>query len=680
MMKLGNITDRYLCNKNFYFILFLDASLVALSFYAAYLIRFELFIPQNYFDTFIKILPYVLALKMLTFSLFNLYRGMWRYTSMIDIMNVVKATLTSSLIIIMWVVMTHGFHGHPRSVFIIDGFSTFLLIGGVRVIIRLFFSGNSDVPFFPLLRGRSQEKKLKRLLIIGAGDAGEKAFRELRDNPRLLYNIVGFIDDDPSKIGRSIHNKPVVDMLTGLNRSVETLAADELLIAIPSATGAQMRRIVDACKGCGVPYKTLPGLGELIEGKVSIKTLRDVDYQDLLGRPAVKLNVQEVDAFLAQKCILVTGAGGSIGSELCRQVINYDPSMLILQDTSENSLYSIQMELEHSARFLNSVTLLGRVQNHDLMDRLLRHYKPDIVLHAAAYKHVPMIEQNPWQAIHNNIRGTQALIEKCVDIGIQDFVLISTDKAVRPTNVMGATKRVCEMLMKANTHNGTCTSAVRFGNVVGSSGSVIPLFREQIARGGPLTVTHPDVTRYFMTIPEACQLILQAGALGRKGDIFILEMGTPVKIADMARDLITLSGKEPDRDIEIVYTGLRPGEKLYEELITEGEGIVPTEHEKIMVLKSNGFFPRVEDGGQKSEDAPVEHPGREPGSTGQGCQMSDVGSRKSEDRDREAFRKWLLEKLGELYELADQHDAGGIRAKLKEIVPEYTTQDTDCVL
>jgi FlaA1/EpsC-like NDP-sugar epimerase len=403
-----------------------------------------------------------------------------------------------------------------------------------------------------------------------------------------------------------------------------------------------MRNIVNICKGCRVSYKTLPGLQELINGNVSINDLREVRFEDLLGRPPVNLDVANIKDYIMDKRILVTGAGGSIGSELCRQIVKYSPESIVAFDASEPNLYAIQMEFENQIGYKNYFPVLGGIQSEKLVGKVFSVYQPQVVFHAAAYKHVPMLEQNPWQAVHNNIRGTQLFLENCIKWRVKNFVLVSTDKAVRPTNVMGASKRVCELLLQSHLGNGTALMAVRFGNVVGSSGSVLPLFREQIEQGGPVTVTHPDVTRYFMTIPEASQLILQAGGLGKGGEVFILKMGTPVRIADMARDLIRLSGKEPDRDIKIEYTGLRPGEKLYEELITHGEGIVPTEHEKIMVLKTNGKW------------------------NGNGNQKS--------------FQKWLNKHLDELYHLADLHRAKDIREKLHCLVPEYQIQHNSCVL
>ena len=633
---------RFFGYRNLYAMLLSDALLVVTCFYLAYVFRFEFSIPPNELSAFSRTWPYVLIVKMATFALFHMYKGMWRYTSLVDLFNVIKAVFTSSVLIIIGVLMVHRFQGYPRSVFIIDGFLTFLAIGGIRVVIRLYFAQKSGVMAFPIPWARRQEDDRKRLLIIGAGNAGEKALRELRENPRLRYDVVAFIDDDSYKIGRSIHNIPVVDDLAGLNKAVETLNVDEVLIAISYATGPEMKRIAEACKRCGAPFKTLPGIGELIEGKVSIKALRDIDYRDLLGRPPVKLDMEAIRGYLENKRVLVTGPGGSIGSELCRQVVPFNPKNLILVDASEVNLHGIQMELKYNISYQRFTAILGSIQNRQLLDKTFSRYQPEVVFHAAAYKHVSAMELNPWQAVHNNIRGSQIAMETAIKHGVDHFVLVSTDKAVRPSNVMGASKRVAELLLQSYVGNHARMMAVRFGNVVGSSGSVVPLFREQIARGGPVTVTHPDVTRYFMTIPEACRLILQAGSLGVDGEIFILEMGTPVKILDMARDLIRLSGKEPDRDIEIVFKGLEPGEKLYEELITEGEGIVPTNYEKIMVLKADGRW----------------------GGYG----------------DQEGFRRWLMEGIEELYKLADQQDARGIREKLKELAPEYTPHETECVL
>jgi FlaA1/EpsC-like NDP-sugar epimerase len=427
-----------------------------------------------------------------------------------------------------------------------------------------------------------------------------------------------------------------------LGSIIDKEAIDEILIAIPSASGAAMRRIVGICENCHVSFKTIPGMGEIIDGRVSVKALRDVSYEDLLGRPPVQIDPAGIRNYIDGKTVLITGCGGSIGSELCRQVVRFKPRFLILLDSNEANLFTIQMELQQKQRFDGCQAVLGQVQDDALMQSLFQKYHPQVVLHAAAYKHVPMLEKNPWEAISNNIQGSRVAMTIAVKFNVERFVLVSTDKAVRPTNVMGASKRVTELLLQSMQGNNTKFMAVRFGNVIGSSGSVIPVFRKQIERGGPVTVTHPEVTRYFMSIPEAAQLIIQAGAMGKGGEIFILEMGTPVKIADMARDLIRLSGKEPEVDIPIVFTGLREGEKLYEELITFGEDIVETGHDKIMVLRSNDF------------------------SNG--------------NSDIQTFRHLLDQELESLYDAASHHDAASIKENLRRIVKEYTPDESDSVL
>ena len=627
-------------NRNFWFMLLGDIFLVLLSYYFAYYLRFEGQIPSNELTNIAKTIIWIVPLKLICLYYFSLYRGMWRYVSIDDLIKLVKACLASSAIIVLTLAISVRFVGFPRSVFVIDFLLTFLFVGGFRLGLRLYFhrkNNNNGLPF-----ARAKNDDFKRILIVGAGDAGEKVLRELMEHPEHSCRVVGFIDDDLRKRGMAIHDVSVLGTVETLPEVVKAAKVEEVLITVPSATGGQMRHIVDTCEACSVRFKTLPNLGEIIDGRVSVKAMRDVNFQDLLGRPPVELDMERILAHLKGKRVLITGAGGSIGSELCRQILKFEPGELVLFDASETNLYNIQMELTHRFGYRFFISALGSVQDKTLTERVFGRYQPEIVFHAAAYKHVPMLERNPWQAVHNNIQGCQVVIENSIRYGADQFVLVSTDKAVRPTNVMGASKRVCELLFQLYNGNGTDIMGVRFGNVLGSSGSVIPLFREQIARGGPVTVTHPEIMRYFMTIPEACQLILQAGTLALEGEIFILEMGTPIKIAEMARDLIRLSGKEPGVDIEIAYTGLRPGEKLYEELITEGEGIVPTEHEKIMVIKSNGYW-------------------------------NGLGN-------RVAFQRWLREGLGELYYLADQHYSRAIREKLADLVPEYKPQETECIL
>jgi len=628
-------------SPSFYYMTGFDLLLFALAHIGAYLIRFDLIVTEDQWNMFWIQLLVISGIKLTVFLAMGVYRVMWRYISINDLITILKATMVSSLIGIAVILAIYRFEGFSRGVFVLDGLLTFVLVAGARVIFRQIYQMYRAGLHREQGEHRQQRVK-KHVVIIGAGHAGEKTLREIRDNSELDYRVEGFIDDDPAKIGKSIHDVRVLGGLKDLPEIVQKEDIQEALIAIPSGTGEQKRRIIEICKSCGLSFKTLPGMGELIDGRVNIKALRDVNYEDLLGRPPVTLQDDHIREYLREKVVMVTGAGGSIGSELCRQVIRYSPRRVILVDSAEPSLYQIQMDLKHRVQYLDYTAVLATVQDQPIMARTMKKYRPDVVLHAGAYKHVPMLERNPWQAVRNNIRGAQHMMEISVEHGVERFILISTDKAVRPTNVMGACKRCCERLMYAYTGGTTQLMAVRFGNVVGSAGSVVPLFRRQIEAGGPVTVTHPDVTRFFMTLTEASQLILQAGALGAGGEIFVLQMGTPVKIADMARDLIRLSGKEPDKDIEIRFIKLRPGEKLYEELIIEGEAIVTTAHEKILVLKSNGCF------------------------DGYG--------------DQDGYRDWLMNHLDELYRVAETFDAGAIKSKIKEIVPEYEIQDIEGVV
>ena len=635
---------RHLRNPNFYLMIVGDALVFVLALFAAYLVRFEFKLSAVEIGQIKMLLPYMIAYKLLVFYLFGLYRGMWRYTSIGDILRLAQGSLVATLgtiAIVFYVLRTESF---SRAVFLVDGAFAFLLAGAFRATIRYFYSSNGqekDPPWYTPWK-KAGATVNRRVLIIGAGDAGEKLLREVLENPQLHYEVVGFLDDDPKKQGRSMHGVQVVGPIDNLPQVVEDRNITEVLVAIPSASGAGMRRIVQICKKCDVHFKTIPGIMEIIDGRVSIKTLRDVNYEDLLGRQPVRLDNADIRNFLINRVVLVTGGGGSIGSELCKQIVSFKPRSLILLDAAETNLFNIQMRLHHELHFQDYQTILGQVQDRQLMEKVFRKYRPEVILHAAAYKHVPMLEKQPWKAVDNNILGSQVVMEMAIEYGAAHFVLVSTDKAVRPTNVMGASKRVSELLIQSL--QGSCTQfvAVRFGNVVGSSGSVIPLFRRQIEKGGPVTVTHPEVTRYFMTIPEASQLILQSACLGNNGGIFELKMGTPVKIVDMANDLIQLSGKEPGRDIEVIFTGLRAGEKLYEELLTEGENIVATKHDKIMWLQSDDYW-----NGFPSQDE---------------------------------FKVWLNRELGELYQIGDQFDARAIKYKLKEILPEYSLHEVEAVL
>ena len=572
-------------NVNFYIMLVGESGLFALALILAFLLRFEFDIPPEFFRQLLHLLPLAVAFKLVFFLLTGLYRGMWRYTGLSDLWRIGRAVFMAEVALILYVVFASHFQGYPRSVFILDPLLAFVFACGARVFIRSVYEFSfrpADVFSALLPEMLCAPATGVRALIVGADDVGARIAKEILEVRDSGLRLVGFVDSDPMRIGRRIHGLSVFGPLDELPRVVSMIRAEEVLVSAAQG-GEHLRRVMDACEAAQVRIKKLPALADIASGKVSVKALRDVRYEDLLGREEVHLDEVGIKGYLADKVVLVTGAGGPIGSELCRQIIRFAPRQLVLFDAGEENLYSIEMELVHQRGFTSYVPVLGQVQDVPLVETVFRQYRPQVVFHAAAYKHVPMLELNPWQAVTNNIVGSRTVMEASVRHGVERFVLVSTDKAVRPTNVMGASKRVAELMMQGFTGGRTLFMAVRFGNVLGSSGSVIPLFRGQIERGGPVTVTHPEVTRYFMTIPEAAQLIIQAGAQGRGGEIFVLKMGKPVRIADLARDLIVLSGKDP-AEIEIRFTGLRPGEKLYEELITAGEDAFETRHEKIMVL------------------------------------------------------------------------------------------------
>jgi FlaA1/EpsC-like NDP-sugar epimerase len=563
----------------------IDMSLMVISYYLAYAVRFDFYIPSKELDTMFQTIPLLLCVRTVTFIFFHMYRGMWRYTGIYDLINVIKAVIVSTMVVIMAVVFLYRFHGYPRSIFIIDCILLIMFLVGFRVGIRLYFSKSSLSDIFSIFPHNLGEGK--RLLIIGAGRTGEKVLREIMDNPDLKLNPVGFLDDDLEKQGRTIHGIEVLGPADSIDSCSDLF--DEILIAIPSASSQDMRRIVSVCERSGKRFLTIPGMAELIDGRISVRTARNVTMRDLLGRDEVKLSKEKISDYLHGKRVLITGAGGSIGSELVRQVSQFDPNALGLLEMSEFNLFNIEMECKQKYPNLRSVAFLTDVRDSEGVNRVFREFKPQVVFHAAAYKHVPMQELHPWEAVRNNIGGTKNLVNASCEFLVHKFVMVSTDKAVRPTNVMGATKRIAEKLVACASAKGSNPQfmVVRFGNVIGSSGSVIPTFQELIARGGPVTVTHPEITRFFMSIPEAAQLILEAGTMGSGGEIFILEMGKPVRIAEMAKDLIRLHGYQPDQDIAIEYVGLRPGEKLYEELLTDDENVIKTEHNKIMVIRGN---------------------------------------------------------------------------------------------
>ena len=567
-------------NRNFVLLLCWDAILIFLAFYFSILFRFDFNIP---FEVK-KILNYqnflvLIILKIFCFRLFALYRGMWRYTSVWDMINIVKANALCTIILAVVILFSFTFKDLSRSLIIIDFIICTGLISISRLGIRMFFSHAKDI-----LSVRSVRNPVKDILLVGAGDTGQAILRQTLEKSNSAVRVVGLIDDNEKKIGQVLHGVPVL----GNVKSLLTLSFhfDEIYICAPSAKRIQIQKIVDVCKKTKKPFKTLPSISELIEGSVSISQFREVSILDLLGREEINLDKKSINEFIKGKRVLVTGAGGSIGSELVRQCIKFEPSILVMMDISELNLFEIDREIMDDQANILYKPVLSDIRDFSVVDQVFDEFKPQIVFHAAAYKHVPMQEYFPWEAVKTNVFGTSNVSDIAVKYGVEKFVLVSTDKAVKPVNVMGATKRLAEMvtLNYNRKQNGTEFMAVRFGNVLGSSGSVIPIFQEQIKNGGPVTVTDPDMERYFMSIPEASQLILQAGSLGLGGEVFILDMGDPIKILDIANELIRLSGFEPELDIPIEFTGTRPGEKKIEELSLPTEQLDKTKHEKIFVL------------------------------------------------------------------------------------------------
>ncbi|MBX6331068.1 MAG: polysaccharide biosynthesis protein [Gemmatimonadaceae bacterium] len=557
--------------------------LVVTSYALAFVLRFDRMIPDAYLGTFWITLVPLLIYRLSAFAFFRLYSGWWRYVGMRDMVALLKAVALSSMLFIATLVFMGEAYTFPRSVLVIDAVFTVVLIGGARFALRAYRERRRPMA--------AAAPRLRRVIIIGAGDAGEMLLREMRNNPALGYLPVGFVDDDSHKIGFHIHGVPVLGTSSELGALLARHAADELIISIPSATREQIQAIVDRCVATKLPFKILPAIAALA-GRVQISQVRPVRVEDLLGRDPVDLDTSLIHADIAGRRVLVTGAGGSIGSELARQIAAYDPASIILFERGENALFLIEQELRRKHPTLQVHPVIGDVREWADVERVFRLHHPDLVYHAAAFKHVPMMEMHIAHAVHNNVFGTRNVAVAAAEHGAK-FVLISTDKAVSPTNVMGATKRLAEKLvLSLSSARAQHFVAVRFGNVLGSNGSVVPLFTEQIAEGGPVTVTHPEVSRYFMTIPEAVQLVLQASVLAEARDkIVMLEMGAPVKIVDLARNLIRLSGLEPDVDIPIVFTGLRPGEKLHEQLTSETEETLPTRYDKIRIVRTDAPRP-----------------------------------------------------------------------------------------
>jgi FlaA1/EpsC-like NDP-sugar epimerase len=538
--------------------------IVVAAYYLAFVLRFDGAIDKSDFQVFMKTLPLVAATQLILFIPFRLYRGLWRYIGIQDLQNIILATVISAL---ASYALIQGFlqvRGYPRSIYIIDSLLVTVLLGGVRLVRRLYHELGS------LRDGR-------RVLLIGAGDAAEMIVRDMRNNP--FYNIepIGFVDDDRSKVGRMIHNVPVLGTRNNLPEIIERYSPDEILVAICRAEPQLLRSIVRNLESYRLPIRTLPNLRDLINGSVAVGQIRNVSLDDLLQRGPVGLDPAPLRRLVEGRRVMVTGAGGSIGSELCRQLNNLNAELLVLFEHYENALYTIEADLHGHGTRCELAPVIGDVTDEARVRAVFDEYRPEIILHAAAHKHVPLMEQNPCEAVKNNIRGTRIAAEAADRYGAERFVLISTDKAVQPSSIMGATKRAAEFVVRHQSRrSSTCFAMVRFGNVLGSNGSVIPKFLEQINAGGPVTVTHPDVKRFFMTIPEAVNLVLHAATLNNTGAIYGLDMGTPIKIYDMARHLIRLSGLIPDDEIQIEFTGLRPGEKLNEQLLDDMEEAQPS--------------------------------------------------------------------------------------------------------
>ena len=564
------------------FLVLYDTAAVIAASYLALLVRFDLQfskIPEEYSSVMVKGLWLTVLITVFVFASLRLYSSLWTYAGATEFFNITLSCAVASLLNMAGIMLLN--HSVtvplPRSFYLL--FFVFLL--ALTLISRYFYK-----TFFAVTKKVTDKVERKRVLVIGAGEAGNELIREMKNSRLLPMKPVGVIDDNTSKVGNYIHGVKVVGTRNDIPRMAEKLRAEEIILAMPSANPKEIHDILEICKGTGCELKKMPGIYQLVTGEVSVTDLREVDVNDLLGREPIQVNIDSIMGYVSNKVILVTGGGGSIGSELCRQIAARNPKQLVIVDIYENTTYDVQNELKKDYPDLNLVVLIASVRNTKRMDQIFEIYRPDIVYHAAAHKHVPLMEDSPNEAIKNNVLGTWKIVQAADRWKVKRFVMISTDKAVNPTNIMGASKRLCEMIIQTyDKISETSFVAVRFGNVLGSNGSVIPLFKKQIAEGGPVTVTHPDIIRYFMTIPEAVSLVLQAGAYAKGGEIFVLDMGEPVKILDLARNLILLSGHKPDEDIKIVFTGLRPGEKLYEEMLMKEEGMQETENKLIHIGK-----------------------------------------------------------------------------------------------
>jgi len=568
--------------RNLYFLI-ADLIIIIVSILLSYLLRLELFFGfRIYLSSLLWFLVLSLFIKPFIFFLFGMYRRMWIYASTKELRLVVISVSTASLfvaIIMLLLFYTNIFTAFPRSVLIIDWALSLVLIGGSRFLLRLAIESRGSSNYL------TDNPHQDRVLIVGAGDAGAIVVKELQKTQKLNLIPIGFLDDDPTKKNMVINDIRVIGTVTEIQKVLENYQVDEVIIAIPSAPGRVARLVTDGCHKFDIPFRTIPGIYELIEGSVGVSRLRTVQITDLLRRKPTRLNDDMIRMKLQDKSILVTGAGGSIGSELCRQISRRHPDILYLLGHGENSIFEIHQELKENHPSVKTIPIIADIRDINRLKTVYQRYTPQIVFHAAAHKHVPLMEYNIEEAITNNIIGTSNIVKLCTEFNIERLVMISTDKAIHPINIMGASKRMAEMVVLDEAQRVKADySVVRFGNVLGSRGSVVPIFKNQIAKGGPVTITHPDMKRYFMTIPEAVYLVLQSATFGKCGDIFVLNMGEQTRILDLAEDLIRLSGLEPGRDIEIVFTGIRPGDKLSEDLWDEGHIFKPTPHPDIFRL------------------------------------------------------------------------------------------------
>ncbi|HMN12321.1 MAG TPA: nucleoside-diphosphate sugar epimerase/dehydratase [Bellilinea sp.] len=581
MQKRNNVRNRY--------ILAADLILIPVIIFASFLLRFE-FGPNfsQYTEFALYLIFFALIIKPIVYYYFGLYRRMWLYASSQELRLIVAAVTVASaaLALIIALARVAGLTNevYIKSIFVIDWFLSLIAVGGVRFLIRVLAESRVGTSL-----GRSADG-VKRVLVIGAGDGGALAVREMQRSHNHRMQPVGFLDDDPNKFNQQIHGVPVIGTLQELDKVLSEKPVDEIIMAIPSAAGSVIRSVADVAHNRGIPFRTMPGLSEIIDGKVSVSRLREVEISDLLRREPARIHDQLIGPLLKDKKVLVTGAGGSIGRELCRQIARWEPQELIMLGHGENSIFEAILELHDSFPLVKMSPVIADVRDRTRLDWVMKKYRPEVIYHTAAHKHVSLMEVNIEEAVINNVLGTKNLVESANEHGIDRLVMISTDKAIHPTSIMGATKRMAELLvLNAAEKFHRNYTIVRFGNVLGSRGSVVPIFKQQIAQGGPLTITDPEMQRYFMTIPEAVYLVLQASTMGASGDTFMLNMGNQVKIVDLAEDLIRLSGLEPGKDIDIVFTGAKPGEKLCEDLWEEGNALTATDHPDIFRLEKNEY-------------------------------------------------------------------------------------------